>query len=161
MPQHQNDDTLRGAVVKSGVWKALDPEHRSKWKQLSVQWSANKQAVRNRGSKPSQNRGISLEMLEAAGVLGADAADPLCNRFIFEMIEGQSEVVSFVRSLAPLRAQAQQLSAYLHTANAEGKLSQLGESVTGILNFFGALDSGLDVFAHCPALAPEHVEPME
>jgi hypothetical protein len=100
-------------------------------------------------------------MLQAAGVMGANAADPLCKKFIADMIDGQSELVAFVRSLAPLRAQTQQLSAYLQSAHTEGKLSQLGESVTGILNFFGALDNGLDVFAHCPTLAPEHVEPME
>ena len=79
-------------------------------------------------------------MLEAAGILGADASDPLCNKFIADMIDSQSEVVAFIRGLAPLRDQAQQLSAYLQTANAAGQLAPLGENVNGILQFFEALD---------------------
>ena len=100
-------------------------------------------------------------MLEAAGILGADASDPLCNKFIADMIDSQSEVVAFIRGLAPLRDQAQQLSAYLQTANAAGQLAPLGENVNGILQFFEALDKGLNVYEHCPTLAPEHVVPME
>jgi hypothetical protein len=157
----QKDDTLRGAVVRSGVWKALEPSHRVKWKNLSVQWAANKKSVRNKGSKPSQSKGISLEMLEEAGVMGADASDPLCNKFIADLIDCQSELVAFVRGLDEMRTTAHQLSEFFKSASTAGKLVPLGDAVPKILLFFEALNGKLDLYTHCPTLAPEHVVPME
>jgi hypothetical protein len=61
MWHEQNDDILRDAVVKSSVWQALDPAHKSKWTRSRVQWTANKQPVRNKGSKKNANRGPRLK----------------------------------------------------------------------------------------------------
>jgi hypothetical protein len=97
-------------------------------------------------------------MLASAGILGAEPDDPLCNRFISEMIDCQADIVLFLRSLAPLRSTAQQLAVYLQDANTKGHLANLGEAAAALQKFIMDLDKGLDVYANCPQLAPEHVD---
>jgi hypothetical protein len=100
-------------------------------------------------------------MVASAGILGVEPDHPLCNRFISEMIDCQSEIVAFLRSLAPLRIKAQQLAVFLQEAHANGSLAHLGEAASALQSFVADLDKGLDVYANCPQLAPEHVDKGE
>jgi hypothetical protein len=146
-----SDDTR--CLLKGSVWRQLSSDSRRKWKFLSVQYVANKQAPLNKFR--SKARGVSLEMLQSAGVLGADPDDPQCNRFISELAETQADVALFVQRLVPLHAEAQHWHAVFKQASENGLMAPLGDTAL-MLQFFDTLVKGLDVCSHCPQLAPAH-----
>jgi hypothetical protein len=147
-----SEDT-RGSLVKGSIWRQLSSDSRRKWKSLSVQYVANMKAPMNKIR--SKARGVSLEMLQSAGVMGADLSDPQCNRFISELAETQSDVALFVQRLVPLHAEAQHWHAVFKQASENGLLAPLGDTAL-MLQFFDTLVKGLDVYSHCPQLAPAH-----
>jgi hypothetical protein len=146
-------DDMRGSVVKGNIWRQLTPDSKRKWKSLSVQYAANKRAPANKIR--SNSRGVTLAMLQSAGVLGADPDDPQCNKFISDLAETQADVALFVQQLIPLHSQAQHWRAILTQASENGLLAPLGDTAL-MLQFFDSLVTGLDVHAHCPQLAPVH-----
>jgi hypothetical protein len=98
-------DDSRGNVDKSGLWRQLSAIDRIKWRNLSVQYVANKACTSNKIR--ARCRGVSLQMLESAGVLGAGLQDPQCKKFVSDLAETQADAVLFVRDLTPLHATAQ------------------------------------------------------
>jgi hypothetical protein len=89
-----------------------------------------------------RNRGVSLEMLEAAGVLGVDPDDPQCNES--DLAETQADVALFVRDLAPLHVRAQHWRSVFNNANGQGLLAPLGD-MDALNQFLDALVQSLDV----------------
>jgi hypothetical protein len=145
-------------LVKGSLWRALDDKHKEKFVGLSVQWARNKKAASNKIR--SKSRGVSLEMLEKVGVLGVDYEDPKINTFMSDLIECQSDVAAYVQTLPPLFVSSQFWLNEFRTASASGKLAPLGYT-TDLFKFLENLVAGLNVFAHCPQLAPEHVPPPQ
>jgi hypothetical protein len=101
----------------------------------------------------SKARGVPLEMLQSAGVLGADTDDPQCNRFISDLVETQADVALFVQELVPLHAQAQHWHAVIQQASDNGLLAPVRDTAL-MLQFLDDLVTGLDVYSHCSQLAP-------
>ncbi len=149
-------DDVRGNVVKSGLWRQLSASDKLKWRNLSVQYVANKRCALNKIR--SRSRGVSLQMLESAGVLGVDPDDPQCNKFVSDLAEAQADVALFVRDLAPLHIMAQHWRSVFKDANSQGLLAQLGDMDT-FFQFLDSLVHSLDVCNRCPQLAPEHADP--
>jgi hypothetical protein len=67
---------MRGSVVRGSVLRRLSSDSKRKWKSLSVPYAATKQSPVNKTD--SKARGVSLEMLQSAGVHCADLDDPKC-----------------------------------------------------------------------------------
>jgi hypothetical protein len=142
-------------LVRASVWHKLSKTDKNKIRQLSVQYNANKAVqanhVRNR------QKGVSLEMLAQAGLLGADTDSQTCAKWITDLVETQVDVISFVESIPPLHQRVVSISESLKTAASEGHLAAFGtENTHQLIQLFDGLASGLDVYAHCPMLAPVH-----
>jgi hypothetical protein len=143
-------------LVRAAVWQRLSNSDKNKLRQLSVQYKANKAAPANRVR--NRQKGVSLEMLAQAGLLGADTDNEACAKWISDLVDTQLDVVSFVQSIPPLHAQVVSISDGLKQAVTEGHFAAFGEENTRrLIQLFDGLASGLDVYAHCPMLAPEHV----
>jgi hypothetical protein len=143
-------------LVRAAVWQKLSNSDKSKLRQLSVQYKANKSAAANRVR--NRQKGVSLEMLAQAGLLGADTDNESCSKWISDLVDTQMDVVSFVQSIPPLHSRVVSISDGLKHAVTEGHFAAFGEENTRqLIQLFDGLASGLDVYSHCPMLAPEHV----
>ena len=141
-------------LVNGAVWSKLSNRDKNRLRALSVQYTANKAAPANRTAKP---RGVSLEMLAQAGLLGVDPDDPSCAKLVSDISETQSGVAQFVRTLPPLRNQVIHFRESLQTANAAGHLTAFGpDNTQQLLLLFDTLVAGLDVYGKCPYLAVVH-----
>jgi hypothetical protein len=96
-------------------------------------------------------------MLAQAGLLGADTDNESCSKWISDLVDTQTDVITFVQSIPPLHQRVVSISDSLKTAANEGHLAAFGEENTRqLIQLFDGLASGLDVFTHCPMLAREH-----
>jgi hypothetical protein len=73
-----------------------------------------------------------------------------------DLIECQSDVAAYAQTFPSRFANAQFWLHEFRSASAAGKLAPLGDK-TDLFEFLQSLVSGLNVSAHCPQLAPEHV----
>jgi hypothetical protein len=149
---HRETPLIRGAL-----WSRMKPCEKRRYKQHAVQWKANKAIPANR--RGNKTRGVSLQMLQQAGMLGVDLEDENTSKFISDIAECQSDIVSFVQTLPELRNRVVQAHTALLAAREAGHLTAFGdESTLHLVNLFEGLISGLDVHAACPLLAPVHQE---
>jgi hypothetical protein len=144
-------------LIRGALWSRMKPSEKRRYKQHAVQWKANKALPGNR--QANKTRGVSLQMLQQAGMLGVDLDDENTSKFVADLAECQTDVVSFVLTLPALRNQVIQANAALVSAHEAGQLSAFGEENTRqLVNLLAGLIQGLDVHAACPLLAPEHQE---
>ena len=120
-----------------------------------MQYTINKSVAANRTAR--HPKGISLEMLAQASMLGADSDDPNCSTLVTDIVEAQEDVVSFVQSLTALRERVVSCRDQLVTAAQAGQLAAFGEENTSqLVQLLSGVASVLDVFTACPSLAPHH-----
>jgi hypothetical protein len=139
--------------VKARLWNSVSDREKSRLKALSVQYKANKASVANRTNRHA--KGVSLEMLAQAGLVGADPEDENCSKWVTDVVETQADVIAFVQTLPALRARVLQCREQLLAAAQAGSMSSFGDQNTSqLLDLFNGLVDGLDVYAACPYLAP-------
>jgi hypothetical protein len=139
--------------VKARLWNAVSDSEKGRLKRLSVQYKANKAL----NPTPRHAKGVSLEMLAQAGMIGADPDDENCSKWVTDVVETQADVVAFVQTLPSLRARVVQSREQLVAAAQSGHMAAFGEHNTNqLLELFTGLENGLDVYAVCPFLAPVH-----
>ena len=121
-------------------------------KRLSVQYTANKKVPGNTVGR--RTKGVSLNMLEESGLIGADTEDLSCSKFITDLVECQSDVVAFVKTLPELHQRVKSFGEQLTAAAQAGHLDAFGaEPTQHLIQLFQELVKGLDVYAACPYLA--------
>lgn len=145
-------------LIKGALWNKLSTAERARFSSLNVQYAANKKVPANRNNR--RFKGVSLEMLQASGMIGADPEDGSTSKFVADIADNMSDVISFVQTLPALHAQVLFYQASLQQAVTEGSLSAFGEENTrNLMGFFSQMSQGLDLYRHCSELAPAHAVP--
>jgi hypothetical protein len=165
-------------LIKAALWCKLSQGDKGRLKQLSVQYAGNKRRSVNAVGR--RTLGVSLEVLAQSGLIGADADDANCSKFVnvcflllllllccvllsvcffwFSGVPGV--VVAFIQTIPELPAKAIAMGEQFDTAAKAGHLNSFGEANTNrILDMFNLLVNGLDVHVVCPFLAREHALP--